>query len=91
MYTRQIVVCNPTGLHARPATQFVKCAAQFSSKITVKNVDSAGKPVNAKSMVLLLSQGLKQGDSCEIVAEGIDEQQAVDTLVKLIQSGFGET
>lgn len=91
MYTKQIVVYNPTGLHARPAAQFVKCAIRFSSEITIKKAGSEEKAVNAKSMILLLSQGFKQGDSCEITAEGPDEQEAVDALVELVQSGFGET
>lgn len=47
-------------------------------------------PVNAKSIVSVLTQCLAQGTVAEIYAEGPDEEQAVEALVELIQSGFGE-
>ena len=90
MYTKEITVKNPTGLHARPASEFVDCAAGFSSKIQIARGDEPDDPVNAKSMVLLLTLGLAQDDVAVISAEGEEEVQAVDTLVALIESGFGE-
>ncbi len=90
MYTKEITVKNPTGLHARPASEFGDCAAGFSRKIQIARGDAPDDPVNAKSMVLLLTLGLAQDDVAVISAEGEDEVQAVDTLVALIESGFGE-
>lgn len=89
MYKRTTTIVNPTGLHARPASDFVKTATQFQSHIEIKKVDDDDE-VNAKSIVFLLSLGLGKGTEVEISAEGEDEQTAVDTLVELIESGFGE-
>ena len=90
MYTKSAVVKNATGLHARPASEFVAAANKFVSKITIRRTDGAGAGVNAKSIVLLLSQGLSQNEEVEITAKGEDEVPAVDTLIALIESGFGE-
>lgn len=89
MYSRKASIINSTGLHARPASDFVKTAGKFASIINIKRVDT-GKIANAKSIVFLLSMGLGQGTEVEIFAKGSDEQQAVDTLVDLIESGFPE-
>jgi len=89
MYTRNVLVQNRTGLHARPASEFVTCAAKFSSKITIRSVEDED-PVDAKSIMLLLSIGLGQGSEAVISAKGEDEVEAVDTLVALVESKFGE-
>jgi len=88
MIERGTIVVNPTGLHARPAVQFAACAKKYKSKIMIRQAD--GNPVNAKSIVMLLSCGLHLGDKAIIIAEGEDENEAADTLIKLIESGFGE-
>ncbi|MBS3970215.1 MAG: HPr family phosphocarrier protein [Clostridia bacterium] len=86
MYTQKIVVANQTGLHARPASLFVKTANKFSSKITLHKQDKA---VDAKSIIGLLSLGVSKGTEIIITAEGEDEQLAVEALVVLIK-GFNE-
>jgi phosphocarrier protein len=91
MYTQQTTVVNPTGLHARPASDFVTEAKKYASKITILNLsDEDAVPVNAKSIVRILSEGMGPGTNIEISAEGEDETAAVDGLVALINSGFGE-
>lgn len=90
MYTKVTTVCNPTGLHARPATEFVTEAKKYKSRITIQNIGEPEEEVNAKSVVLLLSLGLSQGTQVKLAAEGEDEQEAVDALAALIDSGFGE-
>ncbi len=89
MYSRRVVVQNKTGLHARPASDFVSMAKKFKSKITIKNIEE-GDAVDAKSIVLLISIGAGKGTEVEISAEGEDEKEAVDSLVTLIESKFGE-
>lgn len=89
MYKKTVTIKNKTGLHARPASDFVKEAAKFSSKITIRRLDEEDE-ANAKSIVFLLSLGIGQGTEVEISAKGDDERQAVDSLVALIESGFGE-
>ncbi len=91
MYTQQTTVVNQTGLHARPASDFVTEAKKYASKITIRNLsDDTANAVNAKSIVRILSEGMGPGTKVEISAEGEDETAAVDGLVALIDSGFGE-
>lgn len=91
MYTKQTTLKNASGLHARPASDFVMKAKTFSSKVTVRNMsDPDSEAVNAKSIVRILAQGLAMGAVVEIAAEGDDEVVAVDELIALVDSGFGE-
>jgi len=83
------MIQNRTGLHARPASEFVALAAQFQSKITIRPVNEEDD-INAKSIMLLLAMGLGQGDEVVITAKGEDETAAVDALVALVESKFGE-
>ncbi|SCH18543.1 MULTISPECIES: HPr family phosphocarrier protein [unclassified Romboutsia] len=82
-----VSIKNASGLHARPAGMFVKKAAEF--KATVE-VIAKGKTVNAKSIMGIMSLGLGKGDELTISAKGEDEEAAVNTLVELIEGGFGE-
>lgn len=89
MYSSRAVIKNQTGLHARPASDFIALANQFSSRITIKKL-STGEDANAKSIVMLLALELCMGEEVELVAKGDDEVQAVDSLIELIESKFGE-
>jgi phosphotransferase system HPr (HPr) family protein len=90
MKNAQFVVTDPVGLHARPAALFVKLASTFSSTISICNVSTSGKWANAKSILSVLTCGVKQGDRIEVKAEGADESQAVEALEKLVASNFVE-
>lgn len=81
MYSQDVVITAPNGLHTRPAAEFVKAAKGFQSDITVT---SNGKSASAKSLFKLQTLGLAQGTAITISAEGEDEQQAVQFLVDLI-------
>jgi len=89
MYSKRTVIKNKTGLHARPASEFIAMASKFQSRITIKKL-SEDEDANAKSIVMLLSLGLAQGEEVEISAKGEDEVEAVDKLIALIDSKFGE-
>lgn len=91
MYTKQTVISNASGLHARPASDFIAAANTFTSDITIRRVqgEDTGE-ANAKSIVHLLTLGLSRGENVEISAKGDDEQLAVDSLIALIDSKFGE-
>ena len=80
-YAKDVVITAPSGLHTRPAAEFVKAAKQFASDITVT---SGGKSASAKSLFKLQTLGLTQCTNITITAEGEDEQKAVDFLVDLI-------
>jgi phosphocarrier protein len=89
MHCGEAILRNRSGLHARPASDFVLAAKRFESIITIRKAEG-GAPVSGKSVVLLLAQGYKQGDRLEISAEGADEKEAVDSLLRLVENGFGE-
>jgi phosphocarrier protein HPr len=84
---RQLKLINDLGLHARPASVFASVASSFKSKISV---EKSGKSVNAKSIVAILSLGIFKGDYIKIIAKGIDELEALNTLEGLINDKFGE-
>jgi phosphocarrier protein HPr len=91
MYTKITQIKNPTGLHARPASDFVACAREFKSRIFIKRNGIDEDEVDAKSIVMILSLGLAQGEEIQISARGEDEASATDTLIALVESGFGES
>lgn len=92
MYNRKTTIKNPTGLHARPASDFIGMAGKFQSKIMIKRTEDTddSEAANAKSIINLLAMGFCQGEEVEISATGDDEKEAVDSLVELINSRFGE-
>lgn len=81
MITCELTITNKTGLHARPATLWVKEATQFQSKIQLKKGD---KTIDGKSMLGILSLGLGQGTAIELIADGPDEAEAVSRLQQLL-------
>ena len=87
MFVREVEVKNQVGLHARPATFFIQKANEYKSSIWVEKEE---RRVNAKSLLGILSLGIVGGANIRIIADGSDEQLAVDGLVKLVEGGFSE-
>ena len=87
MCMKDVEVKNQVGLHARPATFFIQKANEYKSSIWVEKEE---RRVNAKSLLGILSLGIVGGAKIRIIADGTDEQLAVDGLVKLVESGFSE-
>ena len=85
MFVKDVMVQNQVGLHARPATFFIQKANEFKSSIWIEKEE---RRVNAKSLLGILSLGIVGGTSIRIIADGADEQQAVDALLELVESGF---
>ena len=79
MYVKEVTVENQVGLHARPATFFIQKANEFKSSIWVEKEE---RRVNAKSLLGVLSLGIVGGTTIRIIADGADEQAAVDGLIK---------
>lgn len=90
MQTLKTTIDHPVGLHARPAAKFVQTAAQFQSSITVRNLTDGSDPVDAKSILSVLTLGVHKGYEVEITADGVDEKQAIEALQALIADNFGE-
>ena len=87
MFVKDVTVQNKVGLHARPATFFIQKANEFKASIWVEKEE---RRVNAKSLLGVLSLGLVGGTTIRIIADGSDEEAAVEELVRLVQSGFAE-
>ncbi len=88
MYKRTVVVGNRYGAHARPCAAIVETAKMFECDI---RVFSRGRSVNGRSVMELMSLAMTGGSEIGIVAEGLDEKAAVESIARLIESGFGES
>ncbi len=87
MCTKNVVVNNQVGLHARPATFFIQKANEYKCSIWVELEE---RRVNAKSLLGVLSLGVVKGTEITLIANGSDEEAAVEALALLISSDFGE-
>jgi phosphocarrier protein len=87
MTTRNVLVVNELGLHARAAARFVHVASRFASQV---RVGRNARVMDGKSIMGILLLAAARGTTITISAEGADEQAAVDALVRLVESGFGE-
>jgi phosphocarrier protein HPr len=85
-----IVVTHKVGLHARPASLFVQTAKRFSSIIRVKNVSTGGSPVDAKSIISVLTLGVMKDHVIHLAADGADAEEAISSLLSLVKGNFGE-
>ena len=87
MFTKELTIKNEVGLHARPATYFIQKANEFKSGIWVEKEE---RRVNAKSLLGVLYLGIMQGTTITLIADGSDEQAAVESLSTLVENNFGE-
>lgn len=82
-----LTIKNKSGLHARPSGMLAKTASSFKSNIIL---ESAGKNINAKSIMSIMSSGLMHNNQVKLIVTGEDENEAFNTIVDLFESGFGE-
>ena len=87
MMSRECVIRNRLGLHARAAAKFVHAATAFTSQIRVSR---GGKTMDGKSIMGILLLAAAAGTTVVITAEGVDEADAVEALCRLVEGGFGE-
>ena len=83
MITKKVTINIETGLEARPVAQLVQVASQFESKIYIEVED---KKVNAKSIMGMMSLGLAAGEEVSIIAEGEDEEKAIESIEKYLNN-----
>lgn len=88
MINKTVTVKNPVGLHARPATFFIQKANEFKSSIWVEKDE---RRVNAKSLLGILSLGVTKDMTIDLIADGVDEEDALNGLIALIESNFETT
>lgn len=87
MVSREVTIANVLGLHARAAARFVHTAGTFGARVRVRR---DGREMDGKSILGLLLLAASRGTVITITADGPDEQQALDALVRLVEEGFGE-
>ncbi|MBR5516079.1 MAG: HPr family phosphocarrier protein [Clostridia bacterium] len=85
MVNRDVTIQNSVGLHARPATFFIQKANQYKSTIWVEKDE---RRVNAKSLLGVLSLGITKDMTVTLIADGADEEEAINGLADLINSGL---
>ena len=88
--SKDIVVSNKLGLHARPAMQFVDVANQFTASVTVHKGGEEPCDADGKSVMQMIILAATEGTPLRIEADGEDAQKAVDKLAELFESKFGE-
>lgn len=81
MISKEVMVSNPKGLHARPATLLVRKASSFKSDISIEYM---GKKANIKSLIGILSLGVGSNNIVNVIVNGIDEKFALEQIVKQI-------
>ena len=87
MLSREVIVINDVGLHARPATFFIQKANAYKASIWIEKDD---RRVNAKSLLGVLSMGIVKGTTITIIADGEDEAEAIDGLYSLIANELND-
>jgi phosphocarrier protein HPr len=88
MVEKQFKVIEETGIHARPATVIVQKAGKFNSDL---QIEYKGKKVNLKSIMGVMSLGISFGSDIKIIAEGSDEQEALQGIEEtLTKEGLAE-
>ncbi|MBE6649895.1 MAG: HPr family phosphocarrier protein [Ruminococcaceae bacterium] len=85
MISKEVTVTNSVGLHARPATYFIQKANTYKSSVWIEHGD---RRANAKSLLGVLSLGIDKDSAVKIIADGIDETDAIDGLATLVLKGF---
>jgi phosphocarrier protein len=88
--SKEVIIANKLGLHARPAMQFVDVANQFQSNIMVHKGGEEPADADGKSVMQMIILAAVEGTPLKIDAEGEDADQAVATLADLVQGKFGE-
>lgn len=87
MISKQVVIPNKRGLHARAATKFANLCSRYACKM---QVCCNGKTIDGKSIMSLMLLAAAQGTTIEVIAEGHDAEEAITALLTLIEDKFGE-
>ena len=88
MVSRKVTIINPTGLHLRPAGIFCNTAVNYKCKVTFRY--GGNNSANAKSVLSVLGACIKMGDEIELMCDGLDEEEALEAMVRAVEGGLGE-
>ncbi|GAB3398940.1 HPr family phosphocarrier protein [Schumannella luteola] len=86
--SQTVVVVNPSGLHARPATELSRLAGSLESSVQIA---ARGRSVNGASVLGVMSLGIGRGDEIEVTCDGPTADIDLDTLITAVESGLGES
>ncbi len=84
MAERTVTIASASGLHARPAAIFSKAAGEQPAKVTIEK--AGGSPIDASSILMLMTLGANHGDEVTLRAEGDGADESVDALAKLLET-----
>jgi len=87
MLTKDFLIINKLGLHARASALFVKTASRFAAEI---RLSKEGVEVNGKSIMGIMMLAASKGTTVSLSVEGADEAEALQAIGDLITNGFGE-
>lgn len=87
MVSGRVVIKNPTGLHLRPAGLFSQTAVGFDCSVKFEKGMTSG---DAKSILSVLGACIEKGDELLITCDGKEEEKALETMIRLVESGLGE-
>ena len=87
MIEREVTIRNRAGLHTRPAASLVKLAAKFKADFFITK---DGFEINGKSIIGVMTLAAEQGSRLHLSTSGVDEAEAMNAIVQLIESGFNE-
>lgn len=87
MISGTVTIVNKLGLHARAATRLVNCASAFECEVWIGNGE---KSVNGKSIMGILTLAASRGTDLIIKADGMDKREAIESIIELVKSRFGE-
>lgn len=90
MVSKEVTVTNPTGLHLRPAGILCDAAVKYKCHVTFRYGHDREGEANAKSVLSILGACVRAGDTIEFVCDGENEEQALEEVTGLVESGFGE-
>ena len=87
MVSKKVILENETGLHARPASELAKIAMNYKSNIDLKIGENV---YNAKSILNIMSAGIKSKTEIEVICNGVDEEEALNKIIEGFNNNFGE-
>ena len=87
MVSKTLTVKNPSGLHLRPAGVLSQTAMKFKCDVIIQ---CGEKKIVAKSVLNVMAAGIKCGTEINLICDGEDENEAMETITKAIESGLGE-
>jgi phosphocarrier protein HPr len=87
MIKKKVTVLNPCGIHTRPSAMLVQAASEYKAEF---HIYMYGYTINGKSILGVMTLAADEGSEMELEFDGPDEQEAMDRIVALFESGFNE-